>query len=72
MFVLDTNVISELMRDSPHSEVLAWLDKQLASALFVTTITEAEIRTVFLLSSFPKLAGEERGSRIIDMTTCKC
>lgn len=45
MFVLDTNVISELMRDSPHSEVLAWLDNQLTSTLFVTTITEAEIRT---------------------------
>ncbi|MCZ0937408.1 MAG: type II toxin-antitoxin system VapC family toxin [Caldilineaceae bacterium] len=45
MFVLDTNVISELMRESPHSEVLAWLDNQLTSALFVTTITEAEIRT---------------------------
>ena len=45
MFVLDTNVISELMRDRPHLDVLAWLDNQLTSALFVTTITEAEIRT---------------------------
>ncbi len=45
MFVLDTNVISELMRDSPHQKVLAWIDDQLTSALFVTAITEAEIRT---------------------------
>lgn len=45
MFVLDTNVISELKRDSPHQKVLAWIDDQLASALFVTAITEAEIRT---------------------------
>ena len=45
MFILDTNVVSEFMRDRPHSQVLAWLDDQLASALFVTAITEAEIRT---------------------------
>ncbi len=45
MFILDTNVISELMRDSPHQKVLAWIDDQFTSALFVTAITEAEIRT---------------------------
>ena len=45
MFILDTNVVSELMRERPHSDVLAWLDEQLTSALFVTAITEAEIRT---------------------------
>ena len=44
MMVLDTNVISETMRETPHSAVLAWLDGQMASALFVTTVTEAEIR----------------------------
>ena len=26
MVVLDTNVVSELMRDDPHSGVLVWLD----------------------------------------------
>lgn len=45
MFILDTNVVSEFMRDRPHSQVLAWLDDQLTSDLFVTAITEAEIRT---------------------------
>ena len=39
MFVLDTNVISELMRDSPHSEVLAWLDNQLTSGLGIIDTT---------------------------------
>jgi predicted nucleic acid-binding protein len=43
--VLDTNVISELMRNSPHQVVVAWLDAQPASNLFVTTITQAEILT---------------------------
>jgi len=45
MFVLDTNVISELMSDNPRPTVLAWVDEQRASDLFVTAITEAEIRT---------------------------
>lgn len=43
MNILDTNVISELMRDAPHPAVLTWLDSQPASSLFVTAITEAEI-----------------------------
>ncbi len=45
MIVLDTNVVSELMRASPPPEVLAWLDAQPTSTLFVTTITEAEVLT---------------------------
>ena len=45
MIVLDTNVVSELMRATPEPEVLAWLDDQPTSTLFVTTITEAEILT---------------------------
>ena len=45
MFVLDTNVVSELMRERPQPRVLAWLDGQLTSMLFVTAITEAEVRT---------------------------
>ena len=44
MIVLDTNVVSELMRDRPQPEVLAWLDRQPVSTLFVTAITEAELR----------------------------
>ena len=44
MIVLDTNVVSELMRNRPQLEVLAWLDRQLVSALFITAITEAELR----------------------------
>lgn len=43
MIVLDTNVLSELMRESPHDSVLAWVNAQLRSELFTTSITEAEI-----------------------------
>ena len=45
MIVLDTNVVSELMRDSPQQTVRAWFRAQPASSLFVTTVTEAEILT---------------------------
>lgn len=45
MIVLDTNVVSELMRGSPQQTVLAWFGAQSPSSLFVTTVTEAEILT---------------------------
>ena len=45
MFVLDTNVVSELMRERPNPEVLEWIDNQLTGNLLVTSVTEAEIRT---------------------------
>ena len=45
MVLLDTNVVSELMRDVPSAEVLVWMDDLPTSELFVTAITEAEVRT---------------------------
>ena len=45
MVVLDTNVVSELMLESPRTEVLGWMDDQLSRELFVTAVTEAELRT---------------------------
>lgn len=43
MIVVDTNVVSELMRQAPESQVLEWFECQITSHLFVTTITIAEI-----------------------------
>ena len=43
MTILDTNVLSELMRPKPSSRVVAWVAKQPATELFTTSITEAEI-----------------------------
>jgi predicted nucleic acid-binding protein len=43
MIVLDTNVLSELMRAKPAPEVLAWIDAQPTSQLFISSITVAEI-----------------------------
>jgi predicted nucleic acid-binding protein len=43
MIIVDTNVLSELMRPKPSADVVAWAAKQPASELFTTSITEAEI-----------------------------
>ena len=43
MIILDTNVLSELMRPTPSPRVVAWVAKQPAAELFTTSITEAEI-----------------------------
>ena len=41
--VLDTNVMSELMRDNPNHKVVDWFDAQHINNLSITTITQAEI-----------------------------
>ncbi len=43
MIVLDTNVVSELMRPSPDARVLRWFTNQSAEDLHVTAVTMAEI-----------------------------
>jgi hypothetical protein len=42
MIVLDTNVVSEMMRRHPAAAVLAWLDKQ-GDPLWITSVTVQEI-----------------------------
>lgn len=44
MIVLDTNVLSELMRRRPDPAVVAWVDGQDAGRLAITAITAAELR----------------------------
>ena len=43
MFVLDTNVASEIMRPVPASTVTAWVAGRDAEELFLTAISEAEL-----------------------------
>lgn len=43
MIILDTNVISEVRKPDASPSVLAWLDRQAADALYLTSITIAEI-----------------------------
>ena len=42
-FLLDTNVLSELMREKPAPEVMAWLDRQPEKTLQICSVTQAEI-----------------------------
>jgi toxin FitB len=43
MIVLDTNVISEVMRPNPSPKVLEWMRAEPLASLFTTAITEAEL-----------------------------
>jgi predicted nucleic acid-binding protein len=58
MILLDTNIISELMKALPSPRVLAWVDSQVVSQLFITSITIAEIS--YGLSVLPQ--GNRRNS----------
>lgn len=50
MIILDTDVVSELMKPVPAAAVDAWVSRQASAALYTTSITEAEIlRGVALL-----------------------
>jgi predicted nucleic acid-binding protein len=43
VIVLDTNVVSELMRPQPSAAVAAWVARQPLQSVFTTSITRAEI-----------------------------
>ena len=43
MILLDTNVLSELMKADPEPHVVAWVDEQPTATLFISAVTRAEI-----------------------------
>jgi predicted nucleic acid-binding protein len=43
VIVLDTNVLSEVLRPIPDAKVRRWLERQAGAAMFTTAICEAEI-----------------------------
>jgi hypothetical protein len=43
VIILDTNVLSELMRASVDASVAAWVDGEAAAELFTTSVSKAEI-----------------------------
>lgn len=61
MTILDTNVLSALMRQVPDERVVAWLDQQPRSSIWITAITVLEVR--FGLQVMP---GGRRRSILID------
>src|SRR5271165_4408217 len=58
MLVLDTNVISEIMKASPSPRVMEWWSQQQSGELFTTTLTVAE--TLYGIEILPK--GKRRDS----------
>ena len=44
MFAIDTNVASELMRPEPAPAVAAWIGEHDAQEMYLTAVTEAELR----------------------------
>jgi len=44
MYVIDTNVVSELRRMKPHGAVLAWMKSVDEADLFMSAVTLAEIQ----------------------------
>lgn len=44
-FLLDTNVLSELMRERPGPAVLDWFARNVQSAMLISTVNQAEILT---------------------------
>ncbi len=44
MIVLDSNVVSELVRPSPNRSVVEWVDEHDSSELVLTALTAAELR----------------------------
>lgn len=80
MIVLDTNVLSALMRKEPEPAVVRWLDNQPSESIWITSITLFEAR--FGLELLPKgrrrqsleralaqLLEEDLENRILDFDT---
>lgn len=60
MIILDTNVLSALMRHSADSKVVEWLDKQARTSIWTSSVTILEIR--YGLQILP--AGKRRSALI--------
>jgi hypothetical protein len=44
MIILDTNVLSALMREAPDRQVITWMDRQPRTSVWTTSVTILEIR----------------------------
>jgi len=58
MILLDTNVVSEPLRQVPDARVTEWIDAQVLETLFLSTMTVAELRAgLALLPAGKRRAG---------------
>ena len=76
MIVLDTNVVSELMRPQPDRAVVSWMNGQVTGDLYFTAVGEAELlyglaimtpgsRRDALVASVEAMLHEDFASRIL-------
>jgi predicted nucleic acid-binding protein len=77
VIILDTNVLSALMRTVPEAPVVAWLDRQPAESVWITSITLFEAyfglallpsgrRRQTLEAAFARLLNEDLEKRVLD------
>jgi hypothetical protein len=77
MIILDTNVLSALMSTAPEAAVVAWLDRQPAESVWITSITLFEARFGLALlpkgrrhqtleAAFARLLKEDLENRVLD------
>jgi len=80
VIILDTNVLSALMRKVPDAPVVAWLDRKPAESIWISSITLFEVRfglallpdgkrRVALASAFARLLEEDLENRVLDFDT---
>lgn len=77
MIVVDTNVLSALMRSAPDLQVVTWLDRQPAESVWITSITLFEARLGLALlpkgrrrqhleAALARLLEEDLENRVLD------
>lgn len=72
MILLDTNVVSEPLRQAPEARVVDWIDAQLLETLYLSAITVAELRAgVALLPAGKRRTGlhESLEKRVLPLFT---
>lgn len=80
MIILDTNVLSALMRTAPDPAVVAWLDRQPAESVWITSITLFEARLGLALlpdgrrrraleAAFSRWVEDDLENRVLDFDT---
>ena len=77
MIILDTNLLSALMRQTPEATVVEWLDHQPAESVWITSITLFEARLGLALlpkgrrrqvleAAFNRLLEDDLENRVLD------
>jgi predicted nucleic acid-binding protein len=77
VIILDTDVLSALMRDAPAAQVMKWLDRQPGESIWIASVTLFEIRFGLALlpkgrrrraleTSFTRLLEDDLENRVLD------